>query len=206
MAAAEHVERQIAVAVVIAVEEATLLMPVQRVVGGVEIEDDLFGRAAMGLHEQVDQQAFDHLRIMADLVIAGRQRPAQLEPVQRRLARHRRTILTPGFELAGEDRHHRVMAELIVVDQVFIAERQSEHPLADQGLDLVLDQLWPTRVAEAGGEPIDDTDRSVGRAKQQRPGVRGDASAVESRHHRAAFNGYKFEQVRDTVRLHRGPS
>ena len=38
MAAAEHVERQVAVAVVIAVEEAAFLMAVQRVVGGVEIE------------------------------------------------------------------------------------------------------------------------------------------------------------------------
>src|SRR5271165_488592 len=44
MAAAEHIKRQIAVAVVIAVEEAALLMAVQRVVGGVEIEDDLLGR------------------------------------------------------------------------------------------------------------------------------------------------------------------
>ena len=52
MAAAEHIKRQVAVAVVIAVEEATLLMAVQRVVGGVEIEDDLLGRAAIGLAEK----------------------------------------------------------------------------------------------------------------------------------------------------------
>jgi len=40
MPAAEDVERQIAITVVIAVEEAPLLMTMQRVVGGVEIEDD----------------------------------------------------------------------------------------------------------------------------------------------------------------------
>ncbi len=158
----------------------------------------------MGLHEQVDQQPLDHRRIVADLVIAGRLRPAQLEPVERRLARHRRAILAPGFELAGEDRHHRVMAELIVVDQVFIAERQSEHPLADQGLDLVLDQLWAARVAEAGGEAIDEADRPISRAKQHRAGVRSDASAVKSRHHRTSFDGFKSKQIRDTVCLHRG--
>lgn len=49
MPAAEHVQRQIAVAVVIAVEEAPLLMPVQRVVGGVEIEDDLLRRSLVRL-------------------------------------------------------------------------------------------------------------------------------------------------------------
>ncbi len=40
MPAAEHVQRQIAVAVVIALEKAPLLMPVQRITGGVQIEDD----------------------------------------------------------------------------------------------------------------------------------------------------------------------
>ena len=56
MPAAEDVERQIAVAVVIAVEEAPLLMPVQRIVGGVEIEDDLLRRRAVRLEEEIDEQ------------------------------------------------------------------------------------------------------------------------------------------------------
>jgi len=64
------------------------------------------------------------------------------------------------------------MAELIVIDQVLIAQRQSKDALADQRLDLVLDQLLAARVAEAGREPIDETDRPIGRAEQQRPGVR----------------------------------
>jgi hypothetical protein len=42
--AAKDVERQIAVAIVVAVEEPPLLVPVDRVVGGVEIEDDLLAR------------------------------------------------------------------------------------------------------------------------------------------------------------------
>jgi len=96
------------------------------------------------------------------------------------------------------------MAELIVVDQVFIARRQSEHALADQRLDLVLDQLLAAHIVEAGGEAIDEADRPVGRAKQQRAGVRSDASAVESRRHRTSFDGYKSKQIRDTVCLHRG--
>ena len=57
MPAAEHVERQIAVAVVIAVEEPPLLLAVQRIVGRIEIENDLLRRALMRLQEQIDQQA-----------------------------------------------------------------------------------------------------------------------------------------------------
>ena len=44
MPAAEHIQRQIAVAIVITVKEPAFLMAVQRVVGGVEVEHDLPGR------------------------------------------------------------------------------------------------------------------------------------------------------------------
>ena len=70
MPAAEDVERQIAVAVVVAVEEAPFLVAMQRVVGGVEIEDDLLRRACVGLDKEVDKHPLDCRRIMADLVIA----------------------------------------------------------------------------------------------------------------------------------------
>jgi hypothetical protein len=40
MAPAEHVERQVAVAVVIAVEEPPLLLAVHRIVGRIEIKDE----------------------------------------------------------------------------------------------------------------------------------------------------------------------
>jgi Recombinase len=44
MPAAEHVQRQIAIAVVIAVEEAAFLVAVQGIIRGVKVEDDLIGR------------------------------------------------------------------------------------------------------------------------------------------------------------------
>jgi hypothetical protein len=76
MPAAEHVERQIAVVVVIAVEETLFLMPVQRIVGGVPIEGDLRWRRRVGIEKLVDKQPLDRRRVIADLVVAGRLRPA----------------------------------------------------------------------------------------------------------------------------------
>ena len=67
MPAAEHVERQVAVAIVVAVEEPPFLMAVQRVVGGVEVDDDLFGRLRVRLEEEVDEQRLDRRRLVADL-------------------------------------------------------------------------------------------------------------------------------------------
>jgi hypothetical protein len=56
MPTTEHVERHIAVAAVIAVEEPALLLTVQGVVGCGEIEDDLLERPRVRLQEEVDQQ------------------------------------------------------------------------------------------------------------------------------------------------------
>jgi hypothetical protein len=69
------------------------------------------------LEKEVDEQALDRRRIMSDFVVTVRSRRRVLEPVQRALAGERRASLAPGSELAGEGRQHRVVAQLIVVDQ-----------------------------------------------------------------------------------------
>jgi len=113
------------------VEEAPLLVPVQRHVGGVQVEDDPSRRRAMRVGEQVHEQRLDHRSIMADAVVAaGRARGGVLQPVQGALAGQWRAPGTPGLQLAGEHGQHRVVAELVVGDEVLVAERDAEYPLA----------------------------------------------------------------------------
>ena len=127
-----------------------------------------------------------------------------LEPVQRALAGERRAVLAPGLELAGERRQHRVVAQLIVVDQVLVAERDAEHPLRHHRLDRVLDLRLGAAIGEAGGEPRHQADRPIGRAEQQRAGIRGDLAAIERGHHLAALDHFITEQVAATLCRHRG--
>ena len=169
--AAEYVQRQIAVAVVIAVEEPAFLMAVQRIIRGIEVEDDLPGRRLVRLEEEVDEQPFDRRAVMADLVIARWLGRCVLEPVQRALAGKRRAIFTPGGELACQGREHRVEAELIMVDHILIAERDPEHPLRHHGLDRVFDLRLGAAIGKTGREPPDQADRPIGGAEQQRAGV-----------------------------------
>ena len=56
MPATEHIERQIAVAVIIAVKEPSLLMAVHRVVGRIKVKHDLLWRPVVRLEEQVDEE------------------------------------------------------------------------------------------------------------------------------------------------------
>ena len=89
-------------------------MPVQRIVGGVEIEGDLRWRRRMGVEKQIDKQRFDRRGIITDLVIAGRLRLAQFQPVERRFPGQWCTIGAPCFEPAAQYRHHRVADDYFI--------------------------------------------------------------------------------------------
>ena len=121
-------------------EEPAFLVPVQRVVGSIQIENDLLRRLAVRVQEQFHKQPLNRRRIVAHFVILARQRAAQLQPVQRRFAGHRRTVGTPRLQLARQDRHRRIMAQMVVVVQVFISQCQAKDALTHQRADRVFDQ------------------------------------------------------------------
>src|SRR5215204_3565580 len=107
------IERQIAVAVVIAVEESPFLRSMQRIIGGVEIERDLARRLGVGIEEQIHEQRLDCAGIDADPGIAAWLGTPVLQPVQGALSRQRRTVAAPSLKLAGQHPQHRVMTEFI---------------------------------------------------------------------------------------------
>lgn len=72
MATAEHIKRQIATAVVIAVEKTPLLRPVNRIVRRVEIQDNILRNPVVRLHEQRHEQILDRRTVMHDLPAPGR--------------------------------------------------------------------------------------------------------------------------------------
>ena len=174
-----------------------------RIVGGIEIEDDLGRCRRMGLHEQIDEQPLDGCSVVADLVVARRLRPAQLQSVQRALARQRRARRPPRRQLAAQRRQHRVVAKLVVVDQVFVAQRDPVHPLTHQRRDLVLDPRRIALVVKALRKPIDQPERPRRPAQQQHSRVRRHPTAVKRSLNSVAFHRFKSKQVRDTLCRHR---
>ncbi len=195
---------RVAVAVIITMEELALLVAMQRIVGGIEVEDDLFRSLRVSFQEEIDEQAFDRRRVVTNLVITRRFGAAQFQPVQRGLAGQRRTVTPLRLQLASQHREHRVAAQLVVVVQVLITQSNADHALHHHGLDRVFHQLRCARIGEAGGEPLRQPDRSVGLAQQQRAGIGGDRTTVERGHNIAASDGWKFKQCGVTVCLHWG--
>jgi hypothetical protein len=113
--AAEWVERQIAIIVVVAVVEATFLHAVERDVGIVEIDHDLARRAPglslLGLEEQIDQQRIDLGAVAIDLVIL---RAMALRRVLKTVERGQRLAIAPQhrFQFARQHRERRSLRNL----------------------------------------------------------------------------------------------
>jgi hypothetical protein len=97
------------------------------------------------------------------------------------------------------------VTELVVVDQVFVAQRDPKRTQPNKRWHRVFDQLPRTAVRKTRGKPIDQSDRTIRRTQQHGIGIRGDLAAVERRDHRASFDACKTEQIRATLRRHRVP-
>ena len=206
MSAAEDVQRQVAVTAVVAMEEAPFLLAVQRVVGGIQIEDDLVRCLLVRLDEARDEQRLEGRRIVSDLVIARTVLGVggMFEPVQGRLARQRLAALAPSAELASQRSQHRVTAQLVVVVQVLVAERDPHDPLHHQRVHGVFDQLRIAPILEAGRHPFGQPQGAIDLAQQQRARIRADLPTVKIHRHLAALNAPRALASSGTLCRHRG--
>ncbi len=118
------------------VEVAPLLGAVQRVVGRVEIEDDLPGRRAVRLQEQRDHQPVDRRRVGGDPLAAVARRlvrDAELEPVERARAGQRMAAVAVPHPVGAGDvaaadgqRQNAVVAQLVVVVEILVSQRSAQ--------------------------------------------------------------------------------
>ena len=72
----------------------------------------------MGIEEQLDEQHRDGVAVVADLVVAGVTLRPVFQPVERTLPSQRRASGPPCRKLASERCQHRIMAKLVMVDQI----------------------------------------------------------------------------------------
>jgi hypothetical protein len=195
---------KVAVATVVAVEEPALLLAMQGIIRGVEIQGDLLGRPRVRLQEQVDEQMDERGRVVTDLVIAVvRAWRDVFQPVERALAGEQRAVRALGLEPVGEQREHRVVAQLVVVVHVLVAQGNADDPLPDQGRQGVHHVALLPVVLKACGDPLDQPERAIGVPQQQPAAVRGHRTGVERRHHPTPPKAFQLELFRGTRCRHR---
>ena len=136
----------------------------------------------MRFEEKIHQQPID-LRIVAiDLVILRRMSPRRvLQAIERALARQWLAVGPQHrAQLARQHRKRRVLAQLVVIVEVFIPQCQAEDTLPHQGLDLMLDIARVAPIDESVGEATHQPEAPVDLSQQQCSCVRGDVPAVET--------------------------
>ena len=125
----------------------------------------------MRFEEKIHQQPID-LRIVAiDLVILRRMPPRRvLEAIQRALAGQRLAVGPQHrAQLPRQHRKRRVLAQLVVIVEVFVAQCQAEDALPYQRLDLMLDIARVAPVDEAVGEATHQPEAPVDLSQQRAP-------------------------------------
>ena len=70
--ATEDIQRQVAVAIIVAVEEPPFLVAMQRIIGCIDVQRDLRRHLGVGVEEQIDEQPLDGLCVGSDPVVAGK--------------------------------------------------------------------------------------------------------------------------------------
>jgi hypothetical protein len=144
--------------------------------------------------EQIDEHVGERSRVVVDLVIAlVRSQRRVLQSVERALAGERRAVCALGLEPVGEQGEHRVVAQLVVVAHILIAERDADDPLPDQGRETVHHLILLAVVLKARRDPLDQPNRAIGTPQQQPAGVGGHGPAVERRHHTSPLEAFKLE-------------
>jgi hypothetical protein len=164
MITAEHVQWQIAVAVVVTVKEPSFLLAVQGIVGGVKVQDQkprrLLRRAEKGTYEILLQLVHlsDDLFVSWSLAkeVAGGFQAVECTFARQRLAAisHITSVLAFQILLATKKCQQRIGSKKIMIVEIFIAETQSVDPLRDQFIDAMLDELGVTQICEAFRESL----------------------------------------------------
>jgi hypothetical protein len=132
-------------------KEALLLMAVQRQIGRVQIDHDLFRRFRIGFQENVHQQLVSGCGIVLHLLVAvfGLKFSTQFQTIQRALARQRFV----RFRTSSEQQQQRIFAQLFVIIQVLVAERKAVYTLRQHLAYTVAHSLLISSIQKTTTEP-----------------------------------------------------
>jgi hypothetical protein len=72
------------------------------------------------------------------------------------------------------------MAQLVMVVQILIAQRNPEHALGNQRLHPMLDQISTAAIGKAARKAIQQADRPIGRPQQQSAGISRNRTTIKS--------------------------
>src|SRR5208282_227052 len=207
---AVDVQRQITIAVVMPVEEPSLLLAMQLVVRHIHIQHDLLGASRVAGEERLHQELLNHLFIGNDLFRPREKSFTGFQPVEGAFPRAglalvplMSSVLTARVSLAAQRGEKRIVAQHIVIVCVLVTQAQPDHLLAHQLLHAVLNEPLIAEIGETIGELTKRVGGDSHFTKQQSASVGTDHAAIEACDYFPLADVLKAEKVCATVCLHR---
>ena len=139
-----------------------------RIVGGVEVQDQLLGRGAMRANEGLDEDLGNPTKALAIHTV--------LQAAQGRRRRQRPVFLNRPLT---QHVKQNILPQALMIVEVFITEGNPEDPLGQQGPLRMGDEEGVAGIGEAGVDRIDQTQRSIHLTQQHGSAVRGQPAAAK---------------------------
>jgi hypothetical protein len=143
----------------------------------------------MLLDENLGQILFDLVQAGDDLLVAAvlvGPDGGEFEAVERALAGEgfaavgrSGTRFAERIGDADEHGHEGIVAEAVVIVEIFVAQAEAEHALLEQGDEGVFEAFGIAVVGEARGERVEQTEFGFDFAEQECSRIGGDTTAVE---------------------------
>ncbi len=145
-------------------EKFPFLIAVQRIVGGVDIMDNLFRRFGMRFEEDIDKKMLYRFRghnyFLVGVLGSGIHR-RQFQPIQRAFARQRFSLVLLGFPVhtcrigfSHGYRQHLIFGQMIMVVEIFVPQGKTDNSLGYQRQHTMLYTLFISMICEACGETL----------------------------------------------------
>jgi len=163
---------------------ATFLLAVNRIVRGVEIENQFLGRLRKRGDELIEQ---DTVRSDGDLAIS-----AAFETTKGRAGCRLPLLLQGGLQ-------GQILAQPVMVVEVFVALAQTENALPKHLLRAVFDEIRIAWIGQHIGHRFEQAELAFNLAQQQQATVRGHVAAINADVNLAATQLRKQVSLRGTI-------
>src|ERR1700746_3077411 len=180
-------QRQVTVAAIEAVKETSFLMTVQRVVGGIQIDDDLKAILGQAAHTHQQKRVFDRFMVGADLMTTGIFIVAKFKSVQCRGAGQRLALILGSAPASKRilftDRHgkERIESQKIMIIEILVPCSHAQQTLGDQFAHGMFNKERITRIVKATGQGPRDAQALIDLAQEQHPPIAALDSLPKSR-------------------------
>ena len=174
--------------IIVSVKEVALLLAVDEIVGGVEVEDQMFRGHRVRGEELIDQDLGDLDQGFAVEAVLQATESGRRGEWRLHLGR-----------LSGGNLEHGVNAKCLMIVEIFLSQGDGGDPLCDHGALVVNDEGGASGIGDGGVECIEEADFLGDLAQQQGAGVGDETAALEVGDDGLGPEGGKVERFCVTV-------